>query len=425
MKQAILLAGMGFGDEGKGSITDYMVREYDSDLVVRYNGGPQTAHNVVTPEAIHHTFSQFGSGTFAGADTYISQYMLFDPLSANVEAMVLSAQGVQAPWSKLHVSNDTVIVTPYHAVMNKIRERLRGDSAHGSCGRGIGEAREDQLTNRYVIYAGDLKNRSVFEEKMEELRIYKKCSSAYMAIKHGDVSTDGIALDLIEHGFDYSKYPQIETVGPDFLNKWNAKKPVIFEGAQGVLLDETYGFAPHTTWTDTTFYNAEKLVRQTEYPVKVKKYGITRTYSTRHGYGPFPTEDPTWNLPEKYNKIGSWQGGWRVGPLDLVLLRYAINKAEPDALIVTHIDTYPTTVCTAYRYKDECVSTKDRYIYTIHHPEYWERWYTETTPVLTPVTHIQDQIEAATGLPVILGSFGPQAGMKVRYFGSDRVLHAT
>jgi adenylosuccinate synthase len=131
---------------------------------------------------------------------------------------------------------------------------------------------------------------------------------------------------------------------------------VIFEGAQGVLLDEWRGFHPHTTWSTTTLANADRLLAEAGYTGTVTRLGISRAYTTRHGAGPLVTEDAelTRLLPDAANLYGEWQQGFRVGWLDLVLLRYACDVVgRLDALAVTcldRLDDLPTIhVCAEYR----------------------------------------------------------------------------
>ena len=139
MRGAIVVAGLGFGDEGKGTTVDWLVRRHESALVVRYNGGAQAAHNVVLPDGRHHTFSQFGSGTLAGAETFLSRYMLVNPSAMLNEAAGLAGLGVVDPLSRVHVDEDALITTPFHIAANRAREQARGDGRHGSCGMGIRE----------------------------------------------------------------------------------------------------------------------------------------------------------------------------------------------------------------------------------------------------------------------------------------------
>jgi adenylosuccinate synthase len=130
---------------------------------------------------------------------------------------------------------------------------------------------------------------------------------------------------------------------------------VVFEGAQGVLLDEWRGFHPYTTWSTTTFGNAEALLAEAGMPGEALRLGVTRCYMTRHGPGPFVTEDPTLELPEPHNQAGRWQGPVRRGHLDAVALRYAIEACGGvDAIALTHLDVARAhagqlKLCRAYR----------------------------------------------------------------------------
>jgi adenylosuccinate synthase len=139
----------------------------------------------------------------------------------------------------------------------------------------------------------------------------------------------------------------------DFLR---APGNVIFEGAQGVLLDEQHGFHPHTTWSTTTFANALQLLRESNYPGTVRRLGALRTYMTRHGAGPFPTETRALEpfLPDFHNAVNHWQQNFRVGWLDIPLLRYALDVVGgTDALAVTCVDRLAALpdwqFCTQYR----------------------------------------------------------------------------
>jgi adenylosuccinate synthase len=132
----------------------------------------------------------------------------------------------------------------------------------------------------------------------------------------------------------------------------------IFEGAQGALLDEWHGFHPHTTWSTTTLENADLLLAEVGYTGTQTRIGITRAYATRHGAGPLITEDTalTRALPDPCNGYGIWQGGFRVGWLDLVMLRYALEVVGPlDYLAVTCLDRLAELselrICRRYRYE--------------------------------------------------------------------------
>src|ERR1700692_366944 len=146
MSKAFLIADLAFGDCAKGATTDVLCRSLPVDLVVRYNGGCQAAHHVVLPDGRYHCFSQFGAGMLANdhVKTYLSRFMLVEPFSMMKEASALSVLTSDV-WERTTVDKDAVIITYFHRTLNQLREKARGTSAHGSCGRGIGVARELEL----------------------------------------------------------------------------------------------------------------------------------------------------------------------------------------------------------------------------------------------------------------------------------------
>ena len=144
--RAYIIVDLGFGDSGKGILTDFLVRHSNAGIVVRYNGGAQAGHNVVTPDGRHHTFSQFGSGTFVpGVKTLLSRHMVIHPGALLVEGEVLEASGITDAFSRLRISEQALVITPFHQAVNRIREMARGANRHGSCGVGVGEAVADSL----------------------------------------------------------------------------------------------------------------------------------------------------------------------------------------------------------------------------------------------------------------------------------------
>jgi adenylosuccinate synthase len=130
---------------------------------------------------------------------------------------------------------------------------------------------------------------------------------------------------------------RVRLVGDGYLPALLRARPVVFEGAQGVLLDEWHGFHPYTTWSTTTFGNADTLLA--EAGQTAVRLGVLRCYLTRHGPGPLVTEDPTLELPDRYNRRNEWQGSFRTGHFDAVALRYALEVAGGvDGLALTHLD---------------------------------------------------------------------------------------
>jgi adenylosuccinate synthase len=353
----ILIAGLGFGDEGKGTITDFLAAERDCKLVVRYNGGSQAAHNVVMPDGRHHTFSNFGSGSFRGARTFLSRFVLISPESLAHEAAGLSQTLGRNAWELVTIDEDAVIITPYHRALNRLRELARGDARHGSVGIGLGEARGDAIAGKLTLRARDLLAPEL-NFKLAAIQTLKWGEAQALPTWRDDYTWDVFRQNPFELANEYHKIAkQVEIVPRSWLAN-NLKGHVIFEGAQGVLLDETHGFHPYVTWTDTTYNNALTLLQEAGASGSVERVGVTRSFSTRHGAGPLVPEVSNSKLVEgDHNHVATpnpFTGQLRAGPLDLVALRYAVDALDafgggtPDYVAVTHLDKYPGRMCKAY-----------------------------------------------------------------------------
>ena len=339
----VIVVGLGFGDEGKGAVVDALCADGPVSAVVRFNGGAQAAHNVVA-DGRHHTFSQFGSGTLAGVPTWLSRHVLVEPIALATESRELEAIGVADPLSLVSIDAGALLTTPFHVAANRAREIARGADRHGSCGKGIGETvwygllgdrgavRGEVVEEQRVLgdpgpapRVGDCLDPRALRRELDQLaRFYEPLT--------GDV---GRVDELVELYTSFADAVRI-TTGDEAGRLADAGR-LVFEGAQGVLLDETYGFHPHTTWSTVTPRNARELLDGR--PARV--IGVTRTYQTRHGAGPLPTEDPAVleRFPEAHNGTGEFQGAWRAGHLDADLLRYSVRCCGGiDGLAVTHLD---------------------------------------------------------------------------------------
>lgn len=355
-----IVTGLAFGDEGKGATVDYLAQEARdrTPIVIRHNGACQAAHNVVYRTDsnflfLHHTFAQFGSGTLSGARTYLSKYMLINPVNMLFEAEVLAKAGQTNLWSRLYVDPRCPIITPFHRAANRLREMGRGQQRHGSTGQGVGECMDDMLTNpTEVLRARDLGSRLQLRAKLQETRArilerIKDVPPPTLSIGAEDDEMAWFSHPLDDLIDDYANwYSSIQLVDENWLAGQMHASDLIFEGAQGVLLDEDYGFAPHVTWSKTTDANAWEILDTIGYDGEVQNLGLIRSYMTRHGAGPFPTEinydtggksDP---LHEPHNGTGTYQGEWRVGYLDLGLISYAIDcMSRPlTGLVINHMD---------------------------------------------------------------------------------------
>lgn len=438
MTIARIVTDLSFGDAGKGTTVDYLARQMPT-AVIRHNGGPQAAHNVVTPDGRHHTFSQFGSGSFApGVVTHLSEDMLVNPLVMLDEAEQLTAVGVDDIWHRLTVDRRARIITPWHRAVNQLREQSRGAASHGTCAHGVGELMADDLEfPGLTLYAGELMSIQL-EAQLERIRQHK-LTQARETLGHV-VSTD--AWQLLEEPATVSLFAQlyrewmtrVRVVAPDYLVALADRyDQLVFEGAQGVLLDEWYGFHPYTTWSTTTPENARRQLADIGFADPIETLGVIRAYTTRHGPGPFVTEDASLaaSLREYHNVTNIGQGAFRYGHFDAVTHRYAIAVTHGiDQLVVTGLDRAESL--TAWQYCDRydfmgddqrffsadgraiLPGTKGDLIYQ----ERLGQALTRVRPVLTPrpmasAKEMTAVIEQMLGTPVGITSHGPTADDKL------------
>jgi adenylosuccinate synthase len=410
----VAVVDLGYGDAGKGTVVDWLCSDGRVGAVVRFNGGAQAAHNVVTPDGRHHVFAQLGSGTFTpGVRTHLSRFVLVDPLALATEADHLAALGVPDALDRLTVDRRALLTTPYHAAANRARESARGARRHGSCGMGIGETVAYALAHgEDAPRAGDCADPPTLRRKLAWLR-------DRLAGDVGPLPGPDVAACVEAFGAFTARVPLVD--GGHLRQLLRAGR-VVFEGAQGVLLDEWHGFHPFTTWSTTTFGNVDALLDEAGMPGEAVRLGVLRTYSTRHGPGPFVTEDPslTAALPDRHNAWGPWQGGFRVGHLDLVAARYAVEVCGGvDGLALTHLDVAGTRddlrVCRAYDLEGRRVERL-----APGPAGDLDRQAALTRRLLTarPILHRvggggwQETVARELGVPVALGSFGPTSADK-------------
>lgn len=404
--KAHMVVGLGFGDEGKGATVDWLCRKYDAQLVVRFNGGAQCGHNVVTAEGKHHCFAQFGSGTLAGAATHLDQHVIFNPISFMKEAEVLDywLLGNRHPaHERVTIDERCLVTNPFQIRANRLREAARGDGRHGSCGMGIGETVADALSEpEHALRAWELNDPIEMGRKIYH-SFHRKLAEFGPAI--GDVADVQAVVERLQ-GIGQ----QLRVVSPRWAHDMIAcQYDVVFEGAQGVLLDEDYGFAPHTTWSKTTLAHAEALTNTMD--CEVRRIGVLRAFMTRHGAGPFVTEVPGMvGVPNEHNGHGEFQGDFRVGRLDLAALNYAIDRCPVDELAVTCWDAI-----------DAMGSHDDLLVCTDYSPHFTvsaER-LGRTMPVYRKIRPHQliETVERTLDKPIMLMSRGPTADDRI-----DRTL---
>jgi adenylosuccinate synthase len=276
--------------------------------------------------------------------------MLVSPLPMLSEERQLRGIGVDDAFERTDLSEEALVITPFQRAANRLREIARGDGRHGSCGHGVGEAASDALSFpdealrlRHLRSDGLAERlRRIQERKHAEIAdIIAACDALPQAQDEiscfEDVSMPEKWIAQLEPFLAQARIRTEEDIRKDLIDR----QGVVFEGAQGVLLDEWRGFHPYTTWSTCTFDNALDLLEGCGWPGDVVRLGVIRGYATRHGAGPFPTEDAEMSrlLPDADNVANDWQRDFRVGWLDLVAVRYAIAACGGlDALAVTCLD---------------------------------------------------------------------------------------
>jgi len=342
MPQAHIVIGLGYGDEGKGSWVDHLVRAHGAYGVVRFNGGCQAAHHVVTEDGRTHCFNQFGSGSLVpGTKTLLSRFMLVEPLNLFREASKLERLGVHNPLANVIVSENAPIITPFNWLLNQIQEVNRGGDRHGSCGFGIGITQNDVETlGDDALYVRDFRSPEALLEKLRRLQQFRwEQARPLIGSKTFQLGNMLADVDLNLYAERYLQFAQsVSVVDEETFQHTIRTNDLVFEGAQGVMLDQRYGTFPHCTRSNCTYENAETLLREAGFSGPVERVGLLRAYATRHGHGPLVTHA---QLPISacHNQSNGWQGSFRLGWFDAVSARYALSVVGGvDTLAITNLD---------------------------------------------------------------------------------------
>lgn len=347
----------GPGDGGKGGVVHKIAAM--AHTVIK-TGGSQGNHGVKTSQGYNFAFSLWGCGTFEGIKTHISSRMIVSPVVLLNEANLIryGGFGIYDPFSLLTVDEEALCSTPYHGIASRLKELALRDNPRGTIGMGVGEAYRYSLQYPELsIHVRDLRKADL-RKKLIAIREQIKRDLATIiegeffpedrkiARKETYLLHDDKYLDFIENLF-YEAGKRAKIVSHDYLAKviLPQKGVAVVESSHGVLTDHYYGFHPHTSAIRTLPSFNEKMLRDSGFEGTIVNIGVFRAYAIRHGAGPMPTADPAMTenlLPGSHKEENRWQGKIRVGPLDLVLLRYAIEVCGGpkafDGLAVTWFD---------------------------------------------------------------------------------------
>ena len=359
-----------------------------------------------------------------GVRTFLSRYVLLNPQALLAEERHLRAAGVRR---RAAAPDDRRRLRGHDAVSHRRQppaDDRPGPSA-GTARPGWGSARRRATSSAGLepIRAGELGSPGL-TIRLRELQARKLAECEQLGVPRAAAPAEWDVLARRAVPADVAAEYGAIAARLRIVRDHELHGTVVFEGAQGVLLDEHYGFHPHTTWSTTTFANADALLRE-HGAADVLRIGALRAYATRHGEGPFVTEDAALDLPERHSD-GRWAGAFRVGYTDLVALRYALRVAgAADGLAITCLDRLPAQgwrAATAYAH----APTGAR-VTTLVPPADRDAQAALTRTVLAsrPVyetfdgAELPERVAAATGLPILLESRGPAAGDK-RLHGAAR-----
>ncbi len=353
MGKKVIIIGTQWGDEGKGKIVDLLTER--TDAVVRFQGGHNAGHTLVINgrKTVLHLIP---SGILrADVQCIIGNGVVLSPTALIEELDMLDAQGVSIH-GRLKISGACPLILPCHVALDRAREQARGASAIGTTGRGIGPAYEDKVARR-SLRLGDLFHRELFAAKLGEMLDYHNfiLQNYYKAepVDFQKVLDETLALQgRLE--------PLVADVAGLMQQYHQRDASILFEGAQGTLLDIDHGTYPYVTSSNTVAGGA--ATGSGIGPLAFDSVlGITKAYTTRVGSGPFPTEldDAVgMHLASRGHEFGSTTGRpRRCGWFDAVALRRAVHLNSIDSLCITKLDVLDgldtIRICTDYRLKDE------------------------------------------------------------------------
>ena len=348
----VAVVGAQWGDEGKGKIVDWLSER--ADMVVRFQGGHNAGHTLVI-DGVTYKLSLLPSGVVRGKPSIIGNGVVIDPWALIAEIKNMRDKGVTVTPGTLFIADNAALILPLHREIDGLREELGGGTRIGTTRRGIGPAYEDKVARR-ALRVCDLADRAALEVRLDDL------------LAHHDVLRRGYGQPPVDRE---TLVAELVAIAPDLLQYagpvWRrlaaarrSGKRILFEGAQGAMLDVDHGTYPFVTSSNTLA--GQVAVGSGTAPAAVGYVlGITKAYTTRVGEGPFPTElhdDVGRGLGERGREFGTVTGRRRrCGWFDAVMVRQAAKLGGIDGIALTKLDVLDgiesLQVCVGYRLGDE------------------------------------------------------------------------
>lgn len=413
---SIVVVGTQWGDEGKGKITDFLSEH--AEVIARYQGGNNAGHTIIFGGETYK-LHLIPSGIFYKEKTsVIGNGMVVDPKALVKELTGLQERGVVT--DNLRISNRAHVLLPYHIKQDEVQEERRGANKIGTTGKGIGPAYMDKAA-RIGIRMADLLDRTVFEEKLRQNLIEKNEMFEKLYDTEG-FSVEEILEEYYAYGQDIAKYvTDTSKVLNDALDEG---RRVLFEGAQGVMLDIDQGTYPFVTSSNPVAGGV--TIGAGVGPTAISHViGVCKAYTSRVGDGPFPTElfDA---VGDRIREVGKEYGTTtgrprRIGWFDSVVVRHARRVSGLTDLTVNSIDVLSgletVKICTAYRYKGELITEYPANLRMLAdcEPVYEEMpgWSEDITSCKSldelpaNARHYLERIAQLTGVQISIFSVGP------------------
>lgn len=384
---AIVLLGAQWGDEGKGKVTDLLGAQVD--YVVRYSGGNNAGHTVVTPDGQKYALHLMPSGALSpNAVTVLGNGVVIDPKVLLSEMDGLTERGVDV--SGLLISGDAHLIMPYHRALDRVVERYLGSARIGTTGRGIGPTYGDKVA-RTGIRVQDLLDPGILRQKLE-LVLREKNQVLFKVYNRKAIDVDAVVEEYLTYAERLRDHiADTRAVLWDALDRGDT---VLMEGAQATMLDLDHGTYPFVTSSNPTAAGA--CVGTGIPPGRIAQViAVAKAYTTRVGSGPFPTElhgDAGAHLVKVGGEYGTTTGRERrCGWFDAVVGRYAVQVNGVTDLVVTKLDVLSglekVPICVAYEIDGQRVESMPTTQTAFHHavPIYEELdgWWEDITAVRT------------------------------------------
>jgi adenylosuccinate synthase len=351
----VVVVGSQWGDEGKGKIVDWLSER--ADVVVRFQGGHNAGHTLVV-DGVTYKLSLLPSGVVRGGKlSIIGNGVVLDPWAFIEEVERIQNQGVEVGPESVCIAENAPLILSLHRNLDQVREQALGKAKIGTTGRGIGPAYEDKVARR-AIRVGDLAEPDVLQDKVDKMLFHH--NALLRGLEMPEINRDELMKDL--HEIAPKILPYADSVWKRLDSARREGKRILFEGAQGTMLDIDHGTYPFVTSSNTVAGQA--AVGSGQGPGAIDYVlGISKAYTTRVGSGPFPTEledDVGQRIGERGHEFGTVTGrARRCGWFDAVLVRQAVKVNGINGIALTKMDVLDgekeLNVCVGYRLNGETI----------------------------------------------------------------------